>query len=204
MSIWKEGAAVLTFTVSAAVAAHGQEYCVACTEPAAVYRCVIQNAAPSGVPLKDLCIGRMTKDGGHKSCAVRAGTVFDCNGPVRKVDVAAPARANVPAATQRPDAAPQDAAAAQGNGEKVAAPPGPEPGVSAGFSAPAGQPAQGAQTTAPPAKTTVQGQGQAVPPKTMEALAKEMGKSSSEAFGKAGEASKKAWECMTSFFSRCK
>jgi len=64
----------------------GQEYCVACTEPSAVYRCVIDGARPGGQqPLQLLCAVAMAKEGPHASCGVRSGTVFDCDGPVKRV-----------------------------------------------------------------------------------------------------------------------
>jgi len=66
-------------------AASGQEYCVACTEPTAVYRCVIENARPGGQSLTRLCLTALTKDGGHASCSLKGGTVFDCNGPIKRV-----------------------------------------------------------------------------------------------------------------------
>lgn len=70
----------------AAGAARAQEYCVACSEPSAVYRCVIDNAQPGGAqPLQVLCITAMAKAGAHAQCAIRRGTVFDCNGPVKRV-----------------------------------------------------------------------------------------------------------------------
>jgi hypothetical protein len=66
--------------------AAGQEYCVACTEPNAVYRCVVDGARPGGrQPLQLLCIMAMTKEGGHASCGARSGTVFECDGPIRRV-----------------------------------------------------------------------------------------------------------------------
>jgi hypothetical protein len=66
--------------------AAAQEYCVACTEPPAVYRCVIDGARPGGSqPLQMLCITAMAKEGQHATCGVKGGTVFDCNGPVKRV-----------------------------------------------------------------------------------------------------------------------
>jgi hypothetical protein len=68
--------------VAAASPARAQEYCVACAEPNAVYRCVIENAQPGGtIPLQTLCLTAMSKAGGHASCAIKRGTVFDCAGP---------------------------------------------------------------------------------------------------------------------------
>jgi phage tail tape-measure protein len=70
--------------------AEAQEFCVACVEPPAVYRCVIEGARPGGgQPLQSLCVTAMTKEGRHASCSLKGGTVFDCNGPVRKVSWAA-------------------------------------------------------------------------------------------------------------------
>jgi hypothetical protein len=66
--------------------AAGQEYCVACTTPNAVYRCVIEGAQPQGgQPLQMLCVTAMAKAGNHAACSVTRGTVFDCDGPVRRV-----------------------------------------------------------------------------------------------------------------------
>jgi hypothetical protein len=67
------------------VGALAQEYCVACTQPNAVYRCVIEDARPGGQSLTRLCLSALTKDGGHANCSVKGGTVFDCNGPIKRV-----------------------------------------------------------------------------------------------------------------------
>lgn len=83
--------ASLTLGCAAAVllassGARAQEYCVACSEPSAIYRCVIDNAQPGGAqPLQVLCITAMAKAGGHGQCAIKRGTVFDCTGPVKRV-----------------------------------------------------------------------------------------------------------------------
>jgi hypothetical protein len=83
--------------------ARGQEYCVACKEPPAVYRCVIEGARPGGrQPLQALCVEAMTKEGPHAACGVKGGTVFDCDGPVRRVPWAAPNAAAKPAAEAPP------------------------------------------------------------------------------------------------------
>jgi hypothetical protein len=66
--------------------AKSQEYCVACSDPPAVYRCIIVDAKPGGnQPLQTFCISAMTKQGRHGKCAVRGGTVFDCDGQVKRV-----------------------------------------------------------------------------------------------------------------------
>lgn len=83
--------------------AWGQEYCVACKEPPAVYRCVIEGARPGGPqPLQALCVEAMTKEGRHAACGVKGGTVFECDGPVRRVPWAAPNAAAKPVAEAPP------------------------------------------------------------------------------------------------------
>ena len=53
--------------------AEAQEYCVACTGPSAVYRCIIEGAKPGGSqPLQTLCVTAMTKEGQHAPCNVKA------------------------------------------------------------------------------------------------------------------------------------
>jgi hypothetical protein len=96
-----------------------QEYCISCTQPNAIYRCIIEDARPGGQSLTRLCLTAMTRDGGHASCSVKGGTVFDCNGPVKRVPWAAqePGRVAEPAASE-----PQASEAAKGK-----APPQGEP-----------------------------------------------------------------------------
>lgn len=94
--------------------AQGQEYCVACKEPPAVYRCVIEGAHPGGrQPLQALCVEAMTKQGRHAACGVKGGTVFECDGPVRRVPWAAhnaaakPVGEPPPAPAKAPDEPPR-------------------------------------------------------------------------------------------------
>jgi hypothetical protein len=80
------GLALATAVGVLAGRAEAQEYCIACTEPAAVYRCVIDGARPGGgQSLQMLCITSMAKDGNHATCGIKRGTVFDCDGPVKRV-----------------------------------------------------------------------------------------------------------------------
>ena len=89
-------------------AAAAQEYCVVCSEPSALYRCVIDGAQPQGgQPLQMLCVTAMAKAGGHGTCTVKRGTVFDCDGPVKRVPWAASnASAPKPQPQPSPPAAP--------------------------------------------------------------------------------------------------
>jgi hypothetical protein len=66
--------------------AQAQEYCVACSEPPGLYRCIIEGAKPGGaLSLQMFCVTAMAKQGRHAKCAVKGGTVFDCDGQVKRV-----------------------------------------------------------------------------------------------------------------------
>ena len=72
------------------VRADAQEYCVACSEPNAVYRCIIDGAQPGGMQsLQMFCITAMANDGGHATCSVKLGSVFECIGPIKRISWAA-------------------------------------------------------------------------------------------------------------------
>ena len=80
------GIVLTVLTCSLVGQAEAQEYCVACSEPSAVYRCVIEGAQPrGGQSLQMLCVTTMAKQGGHATCSVKGGTVFECNGAVKRV-----------------------------------------------------------------------------------------------------------------------
>jgi len=84
-----------TFVVMVAGAAlapiGAQEYCVGCSGPNALYRCVLEKAVPTGIPLTAICTATLARQGGHTQCSVKAGTIFDCDAPIRKIDVRAAA-----------------------------------------------------------------------------------------------------------------
>lgn len=90
---------VTALAVAASVcvpSAQAQEYCVACAQPDAVYRCVIGDARlAGGQPLQAFCVSTLAREGGHKGCRIKPGTVFDCDGPIKRLatDKAAPATA---------------------------------------------------------------------------------------------------------------
>jgi hypothetical protein len=85
--------------------AEAQEYCIACTQPNVIYRCIIEGAKPGGSqPLQMLCVTAMLKEGRHATCSPKGGTVFDCNGPVKRVSWAAH---NAPVSPPMPEAATQ-------------------------------------------------------------------------------------------------
>jgi hypothetical protein len=103
--------------------ASAQEYCVACSEPAALYRCVIEGAQPrGGQSLQMLCVTAMAREGGHATCGVKRGTVFECDGPVKRV----PWTALETAPAQPAPAQPQPAHKPQPAATPAAPPPGAE------------------------------------------------------------------------------
>ena len=154
--------------------AEAQEYCVACSEPNAVYRCVIEGAQPrGGQSLQMLCVTAMAKEGGHATCSVKGGTVFDCNGPVKRVSWAAinehvppgvseAARPGCPGLRRAPDANLRAGAAAN---------------------------RAGAWPSVPTSRAAEQ--------------MKKAGETMKEQTKSFGDATKKTWDCVLSFFTRC-
>jgi hypothetical protein len=146
--------------------ASAQEFCVLCSEPNALYRCVIDGARPGGSQsLQMLCITTLARSGGHGACSIKGGTVFQCSAPVVHV-----------------------------------------PWTGSDGTALAGQ--------APAATEPVGPANPEEPPRTMVELAKRANEQTTEQFKKAGEnvksagqalgdATKKTWDCMVSFFTRC-
>jgi hypothetical protein len=157
-------------------AARAQEYCVVCSAPKAVYRCVIDGAQPQGAqPLQMLCVTAMAKAGGHGACSVSRGTVFDCDGPVKRVPWAA---SNLPPAAPVPQQ--REAAGARGDGPDRTSQDGPP------------------QTVVEMAKRANQQTSEQM--KKAGDNITEGAKSVGEAVG---NATKKTWDCMSSLFTRC-
>lgn len=73
--------------------AETQDYCVICSDPDQTYRCQLNTlgASSGNKGMQLYCIIRLSKDGGHKSCAVRAASSAVCEGPVRTYAFTAPA-----------------------------------------------------------------------------------------------------------------
>jgi hypothetical protein len=80
----------LLFLLLGPVGLEAQEYCVTCTGPDALYRCVITDARPGVAPsLQAACLGVLAKSGSHAQCSVKTGvTVFQCDAPVKRVSLA--------------------------------------------------------------------------------------------------------------------
>jgi hypothetical protein len=154
-----------------------QEYCVACSEPAGLYRCIIEGAQPrGGQSLQMLCVTAMAKEGRHATCSVKRGTVFECDGAVKRVPWAA-LNSGPPQEASRP-----------ANAQPAPAPAPPPPSKA--------EPAAGPGPAPDPP-----------PPQTMVDLAKQANEKATAQMKKAGEniqeTSKKTWNCVFSLFTRC-
>jgi hypothetical protein len=163
------------FALCALVAqAEAQEFCVACTGPSAMYRCIIEGARPGGKqPLQTLCATAMAKEGPHAACSIKGGTVFDCTGPVKRVSWAA---YNEPAA-------------------KAATRETPKPQVAP---APANNPEQPPRTVEEMAKRANQKTAEQLKKNNEDV------KDKVESFGdKVGDTTKKTWRCIASLFTHC-
>jgi hypothetical protein len=172
-----------------ASSAAAEEYCVTCTEPDAKYRCVVTGQPgihDEHAPLR--CISELAQSGGHASCSVGAVTSGPCPSNLRTVTLPslpppapvteAPPPPQAPVMVPVPAASPVPESPAAASG-------GPQPAL----------PAEG-------------------PPKTVEEFAKKSGdglKKAGEAVtdtaqsaGNAvGNAAKKTWDCLSSFFGNC-
>jgi hypothetical protein len=146
---------------------------VACTEPAAVYRCVIDGARPGGKqPLQMLCVTAMAKEGRHGTCSVKGGTVFDCNGPVKRVPWAAYNEPAIKGSVQEPP--------------KQASKPPPA------------DPAQPPQTVEEMARRANQNTAEQL--RKANEDVKDKVQSFGQ---KVGDTTKKTWQCIASLFTRC-
>lgn len=69
------------------------QYCVMCKEPDQTYLCQVDtpHTNPSDKGLQLYCIIRISKDGGHKSCAVQSSGAERCAGTVKTYNFQAPA-----------------------------------------------------------------------------------------------------------------
>ena len=85
--------------------AAAQEYCVVCEQPQATYRCVIGDARlAGGQPLQAFCVSTLTRDGRHQGCHIKPGTVFDCDGPIKRLATAPTPSMPAPASDKAPPA----------------------------------------------------------------------------------------------------
>lgn len=157
-----------------------QEYCVTCTGPDATYRCMIGgDGAPAAKSSRGqlLCITELARAGGHASCGVTRNTEAPCAGELKTV--------MFPQAPVDPNAPPMADAPPPG----MTAPQGAEPGTDAA-AAPGGEPAADE-----PKPSTVADLTKKTIDKTGEGIEK--------AGNAVGNAVKKTWKCLSSFFGDC-
>jgi len=161
--------------------ASAQEYCVACTGPDALYRCIIGgDVTPAARSARGqfLCIKELAKSGPHASCRVDRSSTGPCAGVPRTVmfpddpDIPDEAFVPPPETTETPFGA-----------EAEAPSPGEEP-----------PPGNGIENAEPAPEG---------PPKTVVDMAKGTGKNLKKAGDAVGNAAKKTWTCLSSFFSDC-
>ena len=162
--------------------ASAQEYCVACTGPAAQYRCRI-GGDPSVAARTSrgqlLCITELAKIGPHASCSVGRTTSEECVGEPRTVMFPS---------TNDPEAAP--VTDWQPEATQVTAAPAAEQ-VPAEPETPSEAPPQ---TVEELAKQTVTASGEGL---------KKAGKAVTDAAQSAGNVVTKTWNCLSSLFSDC-
>jgi hypothetical protein len=149
---------------------------------------VLDKAVPTGLTLKTLCTGALARQGSHEACSVTGGTVFDCKGPIRRLDAREAAKqiAAPPAIPRPPEA---EASTKATPGPAPAAPPAEKTAI-----APAASPEK--PKPKPPAQPT------------LEKVVKDIGQSSADTLAKAGKGLSKladqTWRCIGSLLSDCK
>jgi len=161
--------------------ATAQEYCVACTGPEALYRCIVggeATAAARSARGQFLCIKELAKSGPHASCRVDRSSSGPCDGMPRTVMFS-----EVPDIPNEAFVPPP---------QKIEAPVGDETETQPSYQE---TPAGNAMEDAEPAPKAA--------PKTVMEMAKGTGKNLKKAGDAVGNAAKKTWTCLSSFFSDC-
>lgn len=205
-----------TAVLAAATAADAAEYCVACAQPDATYRCIAPevSAAARDTGTQLLCIQDIARRAGHKTCTIERKPQGTCEGAEWTVSgglvtpaVVVPPRHQPGKPVETPMAAtPAQQLSRGGNGDLRAAP------VDAASGPPAGMRSNGAagQTYYPTGGGPTAGSAADLPDttRTGDAVtpAKPLGKAGEalESAGTAvGGAARKTWECVSSLFSKC-
>lgn len=90
--------------------ARGEEICVMCYDPPAVYRCKTAAGANAQAQVHLACLQQIAADGAHGSCSIRRGlSGSECGGPLRTVSVPSVPAVIVPADQKANDVAASDA-----------------------------------------------------------------------------------------------
>lgn len=157
------------------------ELCVTCMKPDLTYRCVFgENVAVSADDPKAqmLCISELAKFGHHESCAFDRRSATTCPGTLRAVSPP-PKDAKLPP-LQPPPIGP--------SGTPMPAPGAPKVDT-------------GPRTVEELAKQTAQSTG--IELDKAGAAVKGTAKAAGDGIGVVGDAAKKSWRCLASFFSDC-
>ena len=176
----------------AALPALAESYCVACYSPDAVYRCVVADAPESAAPdprNQVQCIKQLAKSGGHARCSVERFTSVGCSGPER---IISPSTAALPVAPLPKAATPSRDPMPPAAGSESAAPEAP----------PVAQPTK---TVEELAKSTVETTKKGLDgvTGTVKSTTEKAGEQIQGVGGSIGQAAKKSWNCISSFFSDC-
>lgn len=181
------GLLTLTSIVGGALA---EGYCIACQEPDATYRCVIEGAsggAPGDPRNQIACVKDLAKAGGHKRCSVERFSTDFCRGELRTIANSAAGLSAQPASGAAPATGPQPALSVPAGGSG-AVPVDPDL-MTAGPK----------QVESKPAEPT-----EPVTISDLTADTAEAAKQSLDSAGAAiGNTAKKSWDCVTSIFSDC-
>ena len=186
------GAVTLAVVLCAfATAASAQEFCVTCTAPDATYRCVIGGDSTAAKSSRGqlLCITELAQRGHHASCSAGRNTGGTCPGELRTVMFPPGSEPMAPPVADTPPMTPPPAI------------PGPYAKQPVAAQAPDGAhpPADAPPAGAPPAEAPPP---DAAPPTVEEGL-KKAGKAVTDTGNAVGNAMKKTWTCVTSFFGDC-
>ncbi len=159
------------------------ELCVTCAKPDVTYRCVFGEAVAAGgddPKAQMLCISELAKFGGHERCVFDRRTPTTCPGALRAVSP--PAKEAKLPPLQPPPIGP-------------AGTPLPAPGAPKADTGP--------RTMEELAKQTAQATGIEKAGSAVKGTAKAAGDGIGAAGGAVGDAAKKSWRCLASFFSDC-
>jgi hypothetical protein len=176
----------------AALPVVAESYCVACYSPDAVYRCVVADAPANAAPdprNQVQCIKQLAKSGGHARCSVERFTAVGCSGPER---IISPSTSALPVAPPPKAAAPLQDTTPSAAGSENAAPDGTAV-------------AQPPKTVEELAKSTVETTKKGLDDVTgtVKSTTEKAGEQIGGVGGSIGNAAKKSWNCLSSFFSDC-
>jgi hypothetical protein len=176
----------------AALPVTAESYCVACYSPDAVYRCVVVDAPANAAPdprNQVQCIKQLAKAGGHARCSVERFTSIGCNGPER---IISPSTGALPVAPLPKAAAPLQDPTPPAAGSEGVAPDGTAV-------------AQPPKTVEELAKSTVESTKKGLDGMTgtVKSTSEKAGEQIQGVGGSIGQAAKKSWNCLSSFFSDC-